>query len=104
MVQQLKHLATYPYIQQKVAEGKLVLSGWYYVIETGEIFVYDKDTGEFVLLNDSALAKTSRSQRFSVFHSSCLISLTASATNNPPGQRGTATNMPIVPRNDSRPE
>lgn len=49
VVQQLKHLATYPYIQQKVAEGKLVLSGWYYVIETGEIFVYDKDTGEFVL-------------------------------------------------------
>ncbi|HHX95289.1 MAG TPA: carbonic anhydrase [Clostridia bacterium] len=49
VVQQLKHLVTYPYIQQKVAEGKLALGGWYYIIETGEIFIYDKDAGEFVL-------------------------------------------------------
>ncbi|MBF7097428.1 carbonic anhydrase [Alkalibacter mobilis] len=47
VVEQLKHLLTFPYIRERVEEGKLNLSGWYYIIETGEIFIYDKDCGEF---------------------------------------------------------
>lgn len=51
VVEQLKHLMTYPYIHQKVAAGKLKLSGWHYIIETGEVFIYDKDAGEFRVAN-----------------------------------------------------
>lgn len=51
VVEQLKHLMTYPYIHQKVASGQLKLSGWHYIIETGEVFIYDKDAGEFLLAN-----------------------------------------------------
>jgi carbonic anhydrase len=47
VVEQLKHLTTYPYIRERVAAGKLTLTALYYIIETGEIFVYDKDTGTF---------------------------------------------------------
>lgn len=47
VVEQLKHLITYPYIQERVALGTLVLSGWYYIIETGEIFIYDSSIGAF---------------------------------------------------------
>lgn len=49
VVQQLKNLMTYPYICENVAKGKLALSGWYYIIETGEVFVYDESTYVFVL-------------------------------------------------------
>lgn len=51
VVEQLKHLMTYPYICQKVDSGQLELGGWHYIIETGEIFVYDRETGEFLLAN-----------------------------------------------------
>lgn len=51
VVEQLKHLMTYSYIRQKVKTGHLNLSGWYYRIETGEIFIYDKDIEEFRLRN-----------------------------------------------------
>lgn len=51
VVEQLKHLMSYSYIQEKVLSGQLALSGWYYIIETGEVFIYDKDSGEFRLEN-----------------------------------------------------
>jgi len=49
--EQLNHLLTYPYIYKKVHEGSLGLSGWHYIIETGEVFIYDDTTGEFLLGN-----------------------------------------------------
>jgi len=51
VVEQLKHLLSYPYIRERVKEGKLKLSGWHYIIETGEVFIYNKDVGEFILAN-----------------------------------------------------
>lgn len=51
VVEQLKHLMTYPYIHQKLAAGELELSGWHYIIETGEVFIYDKGASEFRLAN-----------------------------------------------------
>jgi Carbonic anhydrase len=51
VVEQLKHLMGYPYIYEKTISGQLMLSGWYYIIETGEVFIYDKNLGEFRLAN-----------------------------------------------------
>lgn len=51
VVQQLKHLMTYPYIRKRAERGKLALSGWHYIIETGEVFIYDRHSGEFLLGN-----------------------------------------------------
>lgn len=51
VVEQLKHLLTYPYIKDGVLSGKLKLSGWHYIIETGEVFIYDKNSAEFHLAN-----------------------------------------------------
>lgn len=51
IVEQLKHLMTYPYIYQKVSSGQLTLSGWHYIIETGEVFIYDRNVGNFLLAN-----------------------------------------------------
>ncbi|WP_378954526.1 carbonic anhydrase [Pelosinus sp. sgz500959] len=51
VVEQLKHLMAYPYIRQKISSRQLTLSGWHYIIETGEVFIYDKNIGEFLLAN-----------------------------------------------------
>jgi len=51
VVEQLKHLMAYPYISQKAILGQLTLSGWHYIIETGEVFIYDRNAGKFLLVN-----------------------------------------------------
>lgn len=51
VVEQLRHLMTYPYIYDKVMSGQLIISGWHYIIETGEVFIYDRKAGEFRLAN-----------------------------------------------------
>lgn len=51
VVTQLQHLMTYTYIYEKVMTGQLAISGWHYIIETGEVFIYDRKAGEFHLAN-----------------------------------------------------
>lgn len=51
VVEQLKHLLTYPYIREKVKAKKLTLDGWHYIIETGEVFRYDGKEARFILAN-----------------------------------------------------
>ncbi len=50
IVEQLKHLMTYPFIKEKYVNGKIKIFGWYYIIETGEVFNYNKDNGYFELI------------------------------------------------------
>jgi carbonic anhydrase len=45
---QLENLRTHPVIAAGVARGRLKLHGWVYKIETGEVFVYDPERGQFV--------------------------------------------------------
>jgi carbonic anhydrase len=51
VVEQIHHLLTYPFIAEKYQEKKLNIIGWYYIIETGEIFSYNVDKGFFELIN-----------------------------------------------------
>lgn len=48
IVEQMNHLLSYPYIRAKKQSGELMIYGWYYIIETGEIFNYDDAKGMFV--------------------------------------------------------
>ena len=51
IVEQMKHLLSYPYIADRYMEGKLEIRGWYYIIETGEVYDYDREESVFKLLN-----------------------------------------------------
>ena len=51
IVEQMKHLLSYPYIEKRYKEGKIAIQGWYYIIETGEVFNYNKTAGYFELMN-----------------------------------------------------
>lgn len=48
VVLQLERLMAYPMVRREVEAGKLTLHGWHYVIEEGEIHVFDAQKGDFV--------------------------------------------------------
>lgn len=48
VVLQLERLMGYPMVERRVAAGKLTLHGWHYVIEDGEIHVFDAQQGDFL--------------------------------------------------------
>lgn len=48
VVLQLERLMDYPMVRQRVEQRKIVLHGWHYVIEEGEIHVFDVRSGRFV--------------------------------------------------------
>ncbi len=51
VLEQIKHLLTYPFIAEKYQAGKLEIHGWHYIIETGEVFSYNRDTSVFELIS-----------------------------------------------------
>lgn len=51
IVEQMNHLLSYPYIRERYEAGTINILGWYYIIETGEIFNYDIPTGKFVKID-----------------------------------------------------
>jgi carbonic anhydrase len=48
VVLQLERLMEYPFVRREVEAGRLALHGWHYVIEEGEVHVFDAEQGKFV--------------------------------------------------------
>lgn len=48
VILQLERLMGYPMVRERVEAGQLALHGWHYVIEDGEVHVFDVKSGEFV--------------------------------------------------------
>ncbi len=48
VVLQLERLMEYPMVRDQVQAGALALHGWHYVIEEGEVHVFDVKSGSFV--------------------------------------------------------
>ncbi|HYW58454.1 MAG TPA: carbonic anhydrase [Polaromonas sp.] len=48
VVLQLERLMAYPMVRREVEKGLLTLHGWHYVIEDGEIHIFDVRQGSFV--------------------------------------------------------
>ena len=51
ILKQIEHLLTYPFVKEKVENKTLNIYGWYYVIQTGDVFNYDFEKKKFVLIN-----------------------------------------------------
>lgn len=58
MVLQLERLMDYPMVREQVGAGKLALHGWHYVIEDGEVHVFDVQSGAFVAASDATHSGT----------------------------------------------
>jgi carbonic anhydrase len=48
VVLQLERLMGYPMVREQVEAKKMALHGWHYVIEDGEVHVFDVSSGQFV--------------------------------------------------------
>ena len=48
VVLQLERLMDYPMVRRRIQDGSITLHGWHYVIEEGEVHVFDVQTGGFV--------------------------------------------------------
>jgi len=51
---QLENLRALPLVGDRLAAGRLRMSGWVFKIETGEVFAYDPQTGQFERLQPPA--------------------------------------------------
>jgi carbonic anhydrase len=49
---QLENLRTHPVVASGLAQGKLKLHGWVYKFETGQVFGYEPDSGQFRRLGE----------------------------------------------------
>lgn len=58
VVLQLERLMGYPMVRQRVEAGRLKLHGWHYVIEDGEVHVFDVKTSSFVPASSSGHSGT----------------------------------------------
>jgi carbonic anhydrase len=58
VVLQLERLMAYPFVQRAVEAGQLTLHGWHYVIEDGEIHVFDAELGDFLPASRASNAGT----------------------------------------------
>jgi carbonic anhydrase len=47
---QLENLKTYPAVAAGLAKGEVKLHGWMYKMETGEVFAFDPQSGQFALV------------------------------------------------------
>jgi carbonic anhydrase len=50
---QLEHLRTLPVVASRVSSGRVRLHGWMYKIDSGEVFYYESELGQFVRFSDS---------------------------------------------------
>jgi carbonic anhydrase len=58
VVLQLERLMDYPMVRRAVEAGRLTLHGWHYVIEDGEVHVFDAAQGDFVPASEATSSGT----------------------------------------------
>lgn len=52
VLHQIKHLKTYPLVQEKLKQNKLNIHGWYFDIATGDVYAYEELFNQFVLMDE----------------------------------------------------
>jgi len=58
VVLQLERLMDYPMVRRRVESGHISLHGWHYVIEDGEVHVFDVKSGAFIPASSAAHSGT----------------------------------------------
>jgi carbonic anhydrase len=66
---QLENLRTHPAVAAALAGGKLKLHAWVYKIETGQVFAYEPERGQFAPLTGISSAPVPPPARLTAMHS-----------------------------------
>jgi carbonic anhydrase len=65
---QLENLRTHPAVAAALAAGEVKLHGWVYKIETGQVFAYSPEAGQFMPLTEQTPAAIPAQPRLAVAH------------------------------------
>lgn len=57
VIVQIENLKSHSFIEQRISRGQLKLHGWVYKFETGEVFNYDVESGQFLPFNSESTLK-----------------------------------------------
>ncbi|AMP88881.1 carbonic anhydrase [Legionella pneumophila] len=68
---QMEHLKTYPLVIEKTTHKELTIHGWYYELETGQVFIYEPDLKEFINL-EYALDRALESRKNKIVSGLCM--------------------------------
>jgi carbonic anhydrase len=66
---QLENLRTHPSVAVRLSRGDLRLFGWVYKLETGEVFAYHAEEGQFVSLLETPVVPQQRANRGALIRS-----------------------------------
>lgn len=53
VLQQLRNLATYPLVRDRMDAGRLRLHGWWFELKTADVYSYEESQGRFVLIDEA---------------------------------------------------
>lgn len=53
VLQQMEHIASYPFVQSRLAEGRLRMHGWWFDIAHADVYCYEASLNQFVLIDES---------------------------------------------------
>lgn len=52
VLQQMEHIASYPFIRERIEKGKLRMHGWWFDIAQADVYCYERDINQFVLIDE----------------------------------------------------
>jgi len=52
VLQQMQHISSYPFIRDRLERGQLRIHGWWFDIAQADIYCYEQDFNQFVLIDE----------------------------------------------------
>lgn len=53
VLQQMEHIASYPFVQERLNKGTLRIHGWWFDIAHADVYCYEKAINQFVLIDET---------------------------------------------------
>ncbi len=53
VLQQIEHIKSYPFIQERIAKNKLRIHGWWFDIGRADVYCYEQSVKQFILIDET---------------------------------------------------
>lgn len=53
VLQQIEHIKSYPFIQERIAKNKLRFHGWWFDIGRADVYCYEQSVKQFILIDET---------------------------------------------------
>ena len=52
VLQQIEHIATYPFVQERLRKNRLRIHGWWFDIARADVYCYEQGLNQFILIDE----------------------------------------------------